>query len=110
MEKTNLIIGIVGGVLLIAGALFGLYLAPLKQQMESLEKTVNAKFAEVEEQLKTINERHRRHTGDTSKHVNEEWRTTQTEWRQSQTRLWDNLEKRLDRIENVLLKLLGSDK
>lgn len=107
VETFNLWLGVVVAGLTIIGTLSGaawfflkLWIRPLEAKIESLEKALTEKLSEVEEQIEKIDERQRRHTGDPAKHVSDQWRL-------EQQRQWDALGKRLDRIEEGLLKLLG---
>ncbi len=108
MDKLNLWLAAVVGVLTIGTVLCGafwfvlkLWIRPLETKIESLEKALTDKLDEVEKQLERFDERQRRHTGDTAKHVSEQWRI-------EQQRQWDHLEKRLDRMEQGILTLLSA--
>ena len=100
VETLGQLLGVTATLCAAAWFVLKLWIRPIEAKIESLEKSLTEKLDEVEEQLEKMDERQRRHTGDTAKHVSEHWRT-------EQTRQWDAVNKRLDRIEEGLLKLLS---
>lgn len=115
MEKVNLWLAAIGALLTIGGMLWAafwyvlkLWIRPLEAKIETLEatvkhldKTLSDELDKVEKHLEKMDERHHHHTGDTAKHVSEQWRI-------EQQRQWDHLEKRLDRMEQGILTLLSA--
>ena len=106
MDKASTIIAISSGMVgIIAGVVAGIgyvartLTAPLKLQIDNLQaqiadlkKAVERETEEIKRAVEAQDERHRRHTGDTEKHINGEWR--------------GQLDRRLERIEGYLLEMM----
>ena len=87
MENWNLNLGVVVSALAIAGTGVSLatwfvkvQIAGLSQQMAALQKELH----EYKEQVTRMDERQRRHTGDTEIHISATWRA---EWGERLTRM-----------------------
>jgi cell division protein FtsL len=95
VEKVNLIFGIVVSGIAICTAVVGFAAWFVKIQISGLSAQVaglQRELHEYKEQVKELDDRQRRHTGDTDKHINAAWR--------------QDLSERLSRIENSLHALL----
>jgi len=94
MQQVYIVLATIVGALTMFGALFSLYLAPLKQELAAMTK----KLDEIEGQLDKFDERQRRHTADTDRHITIEWRT--------------DMQTRTRNLESLVLKIaakLGVD-
>ncbi len=106
MDKASTIIAIASGIVaVVAGVAAGLgfvarlWIAPLNLQIANLQaqiqglgQAINRETEEIKKAAAHQDERHRRHTGDTDRHISAEWRHA--------------LDRRLERIEGYLIEIV----